>query len=334
MSQASLAVVMRALQRARGPPLLAWYQANGSCHYCAHQNADCVFEEPQEGSWHDSMPNKGKCKAVLETKVPKHVHWWLSPPPPTFKGGPLGSNVFLPGSGHLLPSITICQGVLEILRAEVRQLREEVEGLREEVRVARQERNKVARAWDTFVRDCNTLFEQWKAQDWEIKQLWARLVQEAVVRPAGTLAFTAPLVQDVKELARGLHQSDESEVRRREWLLRKVVEARMEVLGWACKHCLLIDGMSLGVSYVEEELLGHEVTPGVTRGVGHLSRLMEAHWHRIFVKVGSWLEAFMDGLRMPPTVKEMMQAAQDLLEAEFGPRGGQGESQEGRGGGD
>ncbi|KAG6881816.1 hypothetical protein C0992_000124, partial [Termitomyces sp. T32_za158] len=74
----------------------------------------------------------------------------VAPPPPVFEGGPSGSNVFLPGSGHLLPSITIRQGPPEISQTEVRRLQEEVEGLREEVQVARQERNKVARARDAL----------------------------------------------------------------------------------------------------------------------------------------------------------------------------------------
>ncbi|KAG6883864.1 hypothetical protein C0992_007587 [Termitomyces sp. T32_za158] len=264
-----------------------------------------------------SRPDKGKRKVVLESEVPRHVRCWLSPRPPTFKGGPLGSNVFSLGSGHLLPSITVRQGPPEILQAEVRRLWEEVEGLQEEVQVARQERDKVARARDTLVHDCDTSFKWWEAQDREIKQLWARIAQEQAVGPVGTPAFTAPSERDIKELAQGLRQLSESEVCRR----------------WACKHCLLIDGMSLGVLYVEEELSGQEVTPGLTWGVGRLSRLMGAHWHRTFVEAGLWMEAFVDGLQTPPLVEEMMQAAQDLLESEFGPGGGQGELQEGRSGG-
>ncbi|KAG6892912.1 hypothetical protein C0992_011954 [Termitomyces sp. T32_za158] len=63
-------------------------------------------------------PDKGKRKAVSESEVPRRVRRRLSPAPPVFEGGPSGSNVFSPGSGHLLPSITICQGPLEISRAE------------------------------------------------------------------------------------------------------------------------------------------------------------------------------------------------------------------------
>ncbi|KAG6894269.1 hypothetical protein C0992_006806 [Termitomyces sp. T32_za158] len=165
-------------------------------------------------------------------------------------------------------------------------------------------------------------------------RLWALLAQEQEVRPAGIPVFTAPSEQEVEELARGLHQSDESEVRQREWLLRKVTAACLEVLDWAREHCLLIDSMSSGVSYVEEELAGQEVTPGLTRGVGRLSRLMGAHQHRTFVEAGSWMEAFVDGLQTPPLAEKMMQAARELLEAEFGSGGGQGELQEGLEGGD
>ncbi|KAG6887340.1 hypothetical protein C0992_012805 [Termitomyces sp. T32_za158] len=174
----------------------------------------------------------------------------------------------------------------------------------------------------------------WEAQDQELRRLRARLVQEQEARLVGIPVFTAPSEQEVEELARGLHQSDESEVRWHEWLLREVAAARLEVLGWAHEHCLLVDGMFSGVSYMEEELTGQEVTPGLTRGVGHLSRLMGAHWHRTFVEAGSWMEAFVDGLQMPPLAEEMMQAARDSLESEFGPEGGQRELQEGWEGGD
>ncbi|KAG6871544.1 hypothetical protein C0992_010749, partial [Termitomyces sp. T32_za158] len=90
---------------------------------------------------------------------------------------------------------------------------------------------------------------------------------------------------------------------------------------WARKHRSLVDGMSSGVLYVEEELAGQEVTPGLMWGVGRLSRLMGAHRHRTFVEAGLWMEAFMDGLQTPPSAEEMMQAARDLLESEFGPGG-------------
>ncbi|KAG6873109.1 hypothetical protein C0992_009085 [Termitomyces sp. T32_za158] len=278
-----------------------------------------------------SRPDKGKRKAASESKVPRRVRRRLSPLPPAFEAGPSGSHVFSPGSGHLLPSIMVRQGPLEILWAEVRRLRQEVEGLREEVWVARQEHDEVARARDALVRDHDVLFKRWAAQDREIGQLRACVAQEQVVGPA---TFMAPSDRDVKELARGLRQSDESEVRRREWLLREVVAACLDVLGWACEHCLLVDGMSLGVSYVEEELAGQEVTLGLTWGVGRLSRLMGAHRHRTFVEAGSWMEAFVDGLQTPPSAEEMLQAARDLLESEFGPGGGQEGLQEGREGGD
>ncbi|KAG6892065.1 hypothetical protein C0992_002037 [Termitomyces sp. T32_za158] len=155
----------------------------------------------------------------------------MAPPPPVFEGGPSGSNVFSPGSGRLLPSITIRQGPLEISRAEVRRLREEVEGLQEEVRVARQERDEVAWARDALVRNRDASPERKEVQDQELGRLRALLAQEQVVRPAGIPVFTAPSEQEVEELARGLRQSDESEVRRHEWLLRKVAAAHLEVLG-------------------------------------------------------------------------------------------------------
>ncbi|KAG6893060.1 hypothetical protein C0992_011392 [Termitomyces sp. T32_za158] len=175
--------------------------------------------------------DKGKRKAVSESEVLRRVRRRVAPPPPVFEGGPLGLNVFSPGSGRLLPSITVRQGPPEISRAEVCRLWEEVEGLREEVRVARQERDKVVRARDALVRNCDALFERREAQDWELGRLQALLAQEQVVRPAGIPVFTAPSEQEVEELARDLRQSDKSEVCRREWLLREVAAARLEVLG-------------------------------------------------------------------------------------------------------
>ncbi|KAG6886141.1 hypothetical protein C0992_004645, partial [Termitomyces sp. T32_za158] len=148
--------------------------------------------------------NKGKCKAALESKVPRRVPHQLFPPPPISEGGPSGLNVFLPGSECLLPAITVCKGPPEILRAEVRRLREEVEGLREEVQGARQERNEVARAQDTLVRDHDASFKWWEAQDRELRQLQAHLAQEQVARPARIPVFTAPSEQEVEELAQGL----------------------------------------------------------------------------------------------------------------------------------
>ncbi|KAG6894171.1 hypothetical protein C0992_007243 [Termitomyces sp. T32_za158] len=199
-------------------------------------------------------PDKGKRKAVSESEAPRRVRQRLSPAPPVFEGGPSESNIFSPGSGRLLPSITICQDPPEILQVEVRRLREEVEGLQEEVQVARQERNEVARARDTLVHDCNASFERWEAQDREIDQLWARLVQGQASSSTGAPGFVAPSAQEVEVMARGLHQVNKSESRRRDWLLREVAAARLETLGWAQEHWLLLDGLSSGVSYVVEEL--------------------------------------------------------------------------------
>ncbi|KAG6892999.1 hypothetical protein C0992_011620, partial [Termitomyces sp. T32_za158] len=102
---------------------------------------------------------------------------------------------------------------------------------------------------------------------------------------------------------------------------------------WAQEHRLLLDGLSSGVSYVVEELAGQAMTPRVAQGAGRLLRLMEAHRHRSFVETGAWLEAFVDGLRTPPSLEEIVQATQELLEVEFSPGGDQGELQEGGSGG-
>ncbi|KAG6874811.1 hypothetical protein C0992_006447, partial [Termitomyces sp. T32_za158] len=274
-------------------------------------------------------PDKGKRKAVLESETPKRVRWCLSPAPPIFEGGPLGSNVFSPGSGRLLPLITIHQGPPEISRAEVPRLQEEVEGLREEARVARQERDKAAQARDILLRDRNASLELLEAQAEEVEQLRAQLTWEAVGSSTGAPGFMAPSAQEVKAMARGLRQANESESHRRDWLLREVAAA-----SWAWEHLLLLDGLSSGVSYMVEELAEQATAPRMAQGAGHLSRLMEAHCHRSFVETGAWLEAFVDGLQTPPSLEEIVQAAWESLEAEFGPGGGQGELEEGQGGGD
>ncbi|KAG6883029.1 hypothetical protein C0992_009960, partial [Termitomyces sp. T32_za158] len=274
-------------------------------------------------------PDKGKRKAVSESEAPRRVRRWLSPAPPVFEGGPLGSHVFSPGSGRPLPLITICQGPPEISRAEVCRLWEEVKGLQEEAQVARQERDEAAQARDTLLRDRDASLELLEAQAEE-----ARLTREAAGSSMGAPGFVAPLAQEVEAMAQGLCQANESESRWRDWLLHEVAMVRLETLGWAREHRLLLDGLSSGVSYMVEELVGQATAPRVAQGAGRLSRLMEAHRHRSFVETGAWLEAFVDGLQTPPSLEEIVQATQESLEAEFGPEGGQGESEEGQGGDD
>ncbi|KAG6874880.1 hypothetical protein C0992_006101, partial [Termitomyces sp. T32_za158] len=185
--------------------------------------------------------------------------------------------------------------VSAILHAEVSRLRAEVEALHKEAWVVRQKQDKVVQAHDTLLWDCNASLDLWDAQVEEIKQLWAQLTQEAAGSLTGVLGFTAPSAQEVEELAWGLHQADKSEFRRREWLLCEVARAQLETLGWAWEHWLLLDGLSLGMSYVVEELAVQAVS-GVAQGAGRLSRMMEAHQYHTFVEAGSWLEAFVDGL--------------------------------------
>ncbi|KAG6883094.1 hypothetical protein C0992_009719 [Termitomyces sp. T32_za158] len=161
----------------------------------------------------------------------RRVRRRLSPVPPVFKGGPLGSHVFSPGSGCPLPSIMIRQGPPEISRAEVCRLWEEVKGLREEAQVARQEHDEAAQARDTLLRDCDASLELLEAQAEEVEQLQARLMQEAAGSSTGAPGFVAPSAQEVEAMARGLRQANESESRRRDWLLREVAAARLETLG-------------------------------------------------------------------------------------------------------
>ncbi|KAG6892493.1 hypothetical protein C0992_000316, partial [Termitomyces sp. T32_za158] len=167
---------------------------------------------------------------MSESEAPRRVRRRLSPAPSVFEGGPSGSHVFSPGSGCPLPSITICQGPPEILRAEVRRLQEEVKGLREEARVARRERDEVAQARDTLLRDRDASLELLEAQAEEVEQLRARLTREAVGSSTGAPGFVAPSAQEVEAMAWGLHQANESESRRRDWLLREVAAARLETL--------------------------------------------------------------------------------------------------------
>ncbi|KAG6894530.1 hypothetical protein C0992_005720 [Termitomyces sp. T32_za158] len=185
---------------------------------------------------------------------------------------------------------------------EVHWLWEEVEGLREDVQVARQERDKAAQAR-------NMSLKLWEVQVEEVEQLWARLMWEAAGSSTGAPGFMEPSAQEVEELAQGLRQANESESRQRDWLLREVVTARLGLgapaaPGWS--------------------VLGHVVRGGGAGGAGN--------GHKGGAGSGALVKAFMDGLWTPPSL-EIVQAAWESLEAEFGPGGGQGETQEGGSGG-
>ncbi|KAG6875261.1 hypothetical protein C0992_004532 [Termitomyces sp. T32_za158] len=240
------------------PEALLFNELGALLHWRGARQMGCALIAPV-GVW--TAPLRGLRWDPGATR--QRVRRQLSPAPPVFEGGPSGLHVFSPGSGRPLPSITIRQGLLEILRAE-----------------------------------------------------------EAAGSSTGAPGFVAPSAQEVEELAWGLRQATESESCWREWLLRDVAGARLETLGWAREHRLLLDGLSLGVSYVVEELAGQATAPRVVQGAGRLSRLMEAHRHRSFIETGTWLEAFVDGLRTPPLLEEIVQAAWELLEVEFGPGGG------------
>ncbi|KAG6874736.1 hypothetical protein C0992_006775, partial [Termitomyces sp. T32_za158] len=172
-----------------------------------------------------------------------------------------------------------------------------------------EEHDKAAQARDILFRNRNASLELLEAQVEEVEQLRARLTREAAGSSTGAPGFMAPSAQEVKVMARGLRQANKSESHRRNWLLREVAAARLETLGWARKHRLLLDGLSSGMSYMVEELAGQVMAPRVAQGAGRLSRLMEAHHHHSFVKTGAWLEAFVDGLRTPPLLEEIVQVA-------------------------
>ncbi|KAG6875785.1 hypothetical protein C0992_002344 [Termitomyces sp. T32_za158] len=116
-----------------------------------------------------SRPDKGKRKAVSESEAPKRMRRQLSSAPPVFESGPSESNVFLPGLGNHLPSITIYQGVPEILCTEVGRLRAEVKALHEEAQVVRQEQDEVVWVCNTLLRDHDTSLKLWEVQAEEIK---------------------------------------------------------------------------------------------------------------------------------------------------------------------
>ncbi|KAG6893601.1 hypothetical protein C0992_009346, partial [Termitomyces sp. T32_za158] len=255
-AQVSPAVWSQALQRARGPPTLAWCQANGPvraadwvpARFCGMQGLSGQAQGLFSGAAMASVLRVGGAGLGVRLVVEEDGEGApaasgggarrranggggrANASPPVFEGGPSGMNVFSPGSRRLLPSITIRQGPLEISCAEVHRLREEVEGLREEVRMARQERDKVAQARDVLLRDRDVSLELLEAQAEEVKQLRARLTQGAAGSSTGTPGFVAPSAQEVEAMARGLHQADESESRRHDWLLREVAAARLETL--------------------------------------------------------------------------------------------------------
>ncbi|KAG6894742.1 hypothetical protein C0992_004898 [Termitomyces sp. T32_za158] len=336
-AQVSPAVWSQALQRARGPPTLAWCQANGPCSCCAWRNANCIFEGPQTGSRRDSVVCKvcrGKHEGCSVARlwrvccVSAEQGWGLDWVWRKTGKGPQPQVVEVPGGGP-----TAVEGMptpVGTPRLRPNKGKRKAVSESEAPKRVRWRLSPAPPVFEGGPSGSNLL----EAQAEEVEQLRARLTREAAGSLTGAPGFVAPLVQEVEAMAWGLRQANESESHRRDWLLRKVAAARLETLGWAREHRLLLDGLSSGVSYMVEELAGQATALRVAQGAGRLSRLMEAHCHRSFVETGAWLEAFVDGLRTPPSLEEIVQAARELLEAEFGPRGGQGESEEGRGGDD
>ncbi|KAG6883313.1 hypothetical protein C0992_009099 [Termitomyces sp. T32_za158] len=179
-------------------------------------------------------------------------------------------------------------------------------------RVARREHDEAAQARDTLLRDRDASLELLEAQAEEVEQLQARLTREAAGSSTGAPGFVAPSAQEVEAMARGLHQANESESRRR-WLLREVAAARLGLgapaaPGWS--------------------VLGRVIHGGGAGGAGDGSEGGTGGGTPVE------LEAFVDGLQTPPLLEEIVQATRESLKAEFGPGGGQGESEEGQGGDD
>ncbi|KAG6883735.1 hypothetical protein C0992_007966, partial [Termitomyces sp. T32_za158] len=235
----------------------------------------------------------------------------MSPMHPVAEAGLSGSHVFSPVSGHPLPSLKVLQVWLEEAQAEAVRWRLEVEELRrewvqgyalaqeweEELGQVRHEQDKAVRAHDLLLHKRDKFRERRGAQDDEVERLWVQLARAAGLgEAAGPAVITAV---EINVLAQGLWEMHKLEGRQHEWLLREVVGVRNNALTWAQEHCLLLDGLSSGVSYVVEEAALVNLPPELAQGVARLGRLMAVHRHP-----GSWLKTFVDGLQDSPSVEE------------------------------
>ncbi|KAG6874944.1 hypothetical protein C0992_005887, partial [Termitomyces sp. T32_za158] len=272
----------------------------------------------------------GKRKVAPVPGLVKQVRRPASPGRPVAKAGSSGLRVFSPWSGRPLSLVGVpqsrpgeSQAVVAgpgLEEAELRWERDrglmQIQAQAEELTRARRERDEAVLARDQLLRERVGHPGQRKALEGEVGGLLTRLVQAAGLE--GMARVAVPLVAEVDELAHRLHKAHALESRWREWLLWEVVAAWGEALDWAWEHCLLLDGLLSGVSYVVEEASSAELPPNLVQGVARLGRLMSVHHHWNLLDPGSWLEVFMDGLEDQPSIEEIMQIVRNAMAVEFG----------------
>ncbi|KAG6894541.1 hypothetical protein C0992_005681 [Termitomyces sp. T32_za158] len=94
--------------------------------------------------------------------------------------------------------------------------------------------------------------------------------------------------------------------------------ANLVFLVWAQEHHLLLDGLSMGMAFVAEELVGLMVPQELTYEIERLAHLMGAHRDPNIMQPGSWLEAFVDRLQVTPSHEKLLQMVRDTMEYKFG----------------
>ncbi|KAG6885618.1 hypothetical protein C0992_005006 [Termitomyces sp. T32_za158] len=274
--------------------------------------------------------DKGKRKVAPLSGPIRQIHRRASPARSIAEAGPSGSHVFSPLSGHPLPAIGVPQARFEKVQVEAARWRLEAEELRwerawgyalvqereEELGWVRHERDEVGCAHNLLLRERDESWKRRGVQGDEVERLQVQLAcVVGLGEAAGPVVITAA---EIDALAQGLREAHELEGRRREWLLRKVAGACNDALTWAQEHCLLLNGLSSGVSYVVEEAASAALPLELAQGVACLGQLMAVHRHRNLLDSGSWLEAFVDGLQDSPSEEEIMEIVQEAMTAEFG----------------
>ncbi|KAG6894732.1 hypothetical protein C0992_004919 [Termitomyces sp. T32_za158] len=276
---------------------------------------------------------RSKCKAAPVSGPVKRVRCPASPVRPAAKAGSLGSRVFSPRSGRPLLLVGASrsrpgesQAVAAGPGSEEAELRRERDRGLVQIRVqveeltrVRRERDEAVLVHDQLLRERVRHLGQRKALEGEVGGLLTRLVR--AVGLEGMAGVAVPSAVEVNELARRLREAHALESRRREWLLWEVAAAQGEALDWAWEHCLLLDRLSSGVSYVLEEASSAELPPNLVQGVARLGRLMSVHCHRNLLDPRSWLEVFVDGLEDQLSIEEIMQIIWNAMAVEFGPGG-------------
>ncbi|KAG6890987.1 hypothetical protein C0992_011518 [Termitomyces sp. T32_za158] len=189
----------------------------------------------------------------------------------------------------------------------------------EELGRVRRKQDKAVHPRDLLLCEQDKFQERRGVQDDKVERLQVQLAQAVGLgEVAGPTVITAV---EIDVLVQGLREMHEVEGWQCKWLLREVAGVRDNALTWAQEHCLLLNGLSLGVSYVMEEAASVNLPLELAQGVAQLGQLMVVHCHRNLLDPGSWLKGFVDRLQDSPSEEEIVEIVQEAMAAEFGPRG-------------